>query len=95
VVTKELEALDLLHYRPIDVNGGWSGPPFPVVHDQLLSLAHIEGEVVVLAPHCQFSDLLPIGCLIVVGVSKLNGVGVVFVWSWVNREYRRGLSTHP
>ena len=32
-----------------------------------LCLAHIEGEVVVLAPHCQFSDLLLIGCLIVVG----------------------------
>jgi hypothetical protein len=43
-------------------------------------------ETVVLAPHCQVSDLLHIGCLIVVGdqayhclvVSKLNdGVGVV------------------
>ena len=41
---------------------------------------------VVLAPHCQVSDLLPIGCLIVVGdqayhccvISKLNDcVGVV------------------
>ena len=38
-----------------------------VVHDQLLCLAHTEGEVVVLAPHCQFSDLLPIGRLSVVG----------------------------
>jgi hypothetical protein len=50
---------------------------------QLLCLAHIEGEVVVLAPHCQFSDLLPMGRLIAVGdqgcvVSKLNDdVGVV------------------
>jgi hypothetical protein len=87
VDTKELESLDPLHYSPIDVNGGLFGPPFPVVHDQLLSLTHIEGAVVVLAPHCQFSDLLPIGCLIIVGdqayhccvVSKLNdGVGVVF-----------------
>ena len=43
------------------------GPPFPVVHDHLLSLDHVEGEVVVLAPHGQVSDLLPIGCLIVVG----------------------------
>jgi hypothetical protein len=51
------------------------------------SLAHIEGEVVVLALHCQVSDLLPIGCLIAVGdqayhccvVRKLNdGVGVMF-----------------
>ena len=82
--TKELETLDLLPYSPVDVNGGLFGPPFPVVHDQLLCLAHVEGEVVVLSPHCQFSDLLPIGCLIVVGdqatvVSSANdGVGVVF-----------------
>ena len=83
-----METLDPLHYRPVDVNGGLFGPPFPVVNDQLLCLAHIEGEVVVLAPHChaphcQDSDLFPIGCLIVVGdccvVSKLNdGVGDVF-----------------
>ena len=48
---------------------------------------HVEGEVLILAPHGQFSDLLPISCLIVVGdqayhrcvASKLNdGVGVVF-----------------
>jgi hypothetical protein len=30
-------------------------------------LDHIGGEVVVLAPHGQVSDLLPIGCLVVVG----------------------------
>ena len=50
----------------------------------LLWLDHIEGEVVVLAPHGQVSDLLPIRSLIVVGdqayhccvISKLNyGVG--------------------
>ena len=85
--TKELETLDPLHYTLIDVNVGLFCPPFPVVHDQFLYPAHIEGEVVVLAPHCQFSDLLLIGCLIVVGdqayhccvVSKPNdGVGVVF-----------------
>ena len=86
VDTKELKTLDPLHYSPVDVNGGLFGRPFPVVHDQLLCLAHIEGEVVVLAPHCQFSDLFPIGCLIIVGdhayhccaISKLNdGVGVM------------------
>ena len=78
--TKELETLDPLHYSPLAVNGDLFGPPFPVVHDQLLCLSHIEGEV---SPHCQFSDLL--GCLIVVSdqvyhcvVSNLNGgVGVV------------------
>jgi hypothetical protein len=86
VDTKELETLDPLHYSPVDINGGLFGPHFPVVHDQLLCLAHIEGEVVILAPHFQVSDLLPIGCLIVVGdqayccvISKLNdGVGFMF-----------------
>jgi hypothetical protein len=37
------------------------------VHNHLLCLDHVEGEVVVLAPHGQVSDLLLIGCLIVVG----------------------------
>ena len=41
-------------------------PPFPVVHNHLIYLSHVEGEVVVLAPHCQVSDL-PIGHLIIVG----------------------------
>ena len=63
---KELEALNLLHYSPIDENGGVLGPPFPVVHNHLLCLDPIEEEVVVLAPHGQVSDLLPIGYLIVV-----------------------------
>ena len=76
-----------LHFSSVNVNGGLFGPPFPIVSDQLLFLAGIEGEVVVLAPHCQFSDLLPIGRLIVVSdqayhccvVSKLNdSVGVAF-----------------
>ena len=52
--------------RPVNINGGLFGLPFPVVHDRLLCLAHVEGEVVVLAPHCQVSDLL-IGCLLIVG----------------------------
>ena len=46
--------------------GAWLGPPFPVVHDQLLCLADVEGEVDVLAPHCQVSNLLPVGSLVVV-----------------------------
>ena len=50
------------------------------------SLDHVEGEVLVLAPHGQVSDLLSIGCLVVVGdqayhccvIGKCNdGVGVV------------------
>ena len=85
-----------LHYSPIDVNGGLFTPPFPVVQDNLLCLAHIEGEVVVLVSHCQVSDLLPIGSLIAVGDqayhccvgSKLNDVVVescLAMQSWVNR----------
>ena len=66
--------------------GGVLSPPFSVVHNNLLCLDHVEGEVVILVPHCQVSDLLPIGCPVVVGdqayyccgVGKLNdGVGVV------------------
>ena len=48
---------------------GWGGAPAPVSCNtrQLLVLADVEGEVVVLAPHCQVFDLLPVGCLIVIG----------------------------
>ena len=83
---KELEALNLLHYSPVDENGGTLSPPFPVVHNHLLCPDHVEGQVVGLAPHGQVSDLLPTGCLIIVGdhayhccvIGKLNdGVGVV------------------
>ena len=54
---------NLLHYSPVDENGGVLGPPFLVVHNHLLRL----GYVVVLAPHGQVSDLFIIGCLVVVG----------------------------
>ena len=69
------------------------GSLFPVVHNHLLCLDHVEGEVVVLAP--QVSDLLPIGCLIVVGdqayqccvISKFNdGVGVVHGRAVMNEQ---------
>ena len=61
-------------------------PPFPVAHNHLFCLDHVEGEVVVLAPHGQVSDLLPIDCLVIVVdqaylccvIGKFNdGVGVV------------------
>ena len=82
------------------------GPLFPVVHNHLVCLDHVEGEVVVLAPHGQVSDLLPIGCLVVLGdqaccvIGKIHdGVGVVpghAVMSDLGaQEHRRGLSTHP
>ena len=65
VDTKELEVLNLFHCSPIDENGGVLGPLFPVVHNDLSCLDHVERDVVVLAPHSQVSNLLPIGGLIV------------------------------
>jgi hypothetical protein len=67
VDTEELEARDPLHCGPIDVDRGVRLPPFSVVQDQLFDLTDVEGEVVLLAPHCQVSDLHPVGCLIAIG----------------------------
>ena len=53
-----LEALNLLHYRRVDENGGVLGPLFPVVHNHLLCLDHIEGEVVVLLPYSTYTEVL-------------------------------------
>ena len=39
----DLERRYPLDYSLADVNGGLVGPPFPIVHDQPLCLAHIEG----------------------------------------------------
>ena len=74
------------------MNGGVLGPPVPVVHHQLLFLAEVEGEVVALAPHCQVSDLLPIGCLIVASSANVMMVleSCAVTQTWMNREYRRG-----
>jgi hypothetical protein len=84
VDTKELEALNLLHYNPVGENWGVLCPPFPVAHNNLLCLDHVEGGVVVLASHGQVSDL-PVGCLIVDGyqayhccvICKLNDGAVM------------------
>ena len=43
--SKELEAFNLLHCSPVDENGGVLSPLFPVVHNRLLCLDHVEGEV--------------------------------------------------
>ncbi|KAI3362878.1 hypothetical protein L3Q82_001913 [Scortum barcoo] len=104
---EEPEAVDSLHRSPVDGEGGvfLSLPP-PEVHDQLLSFAYVELEVVVLAPRCQGSDLLSVGRLVVAGdqandgrVSSANLMMVLELWvatqSCVNREYSRGLSTQP
>jgi hypothetical protein len=81
------------------VNGGVFGLRFLVVHNKILCLAHVEGEVVVLAPNCQVNALLLVGCLIVsdqtynrLVISTLNdGVGVMAATqSWVKRVYSRG-----
>ena len=47
--------------------GGVLTPLFLVVHHQLLGLTDVEGEEVVVAPHCQVTDLLPVGFLIIAG----------------------------
>ena len=39
----EFEALNLLHYSPVDDNGDVLGAPFPIVHNHLLSLGYVEG----------------------------------------------------
>ena len=65
--TKELQALNLLHYSPVDENQDVLGPPFLAVRNHLLCLDNVEGEIAILAPHCLVSDLLPIVCLVVVG----------------------------
>ena len=59
--TGEFDALDPLHYTPVNVDGGMLGPLFPAFHDQLLCLADVEGEVAALAPHYQVSDVIPMG----------------------------------
>ena len=66
-----------------------------------LFIAHFEGEVVLLEPHCQVSDL-SMGCLIVGDqakhrsvVSKLNDVGVVLGHAVVGEQgVQEGTSTH-
>jgi hypothetical protein len=57
VDTEEFDALDPLHYTPLNM----LGPLFPAFHDQLLCLADVEGEIAALAPHCQVSDVIPMG----------------------------------
>jgi hypothetical protein len=46
VDTKELEALDLLHYSPFGENWCVLDLPCPVVHNQILWLDQVEGVVV-------------------------------------------------
>ena len=96
VDNEELEALDPLHYSPVDVDGGVLGPPFSIVYDQLLYLADVKGEVVVLAPHCQVTHLLPIGCLIVAASQRFElrtATLLDFSYSTVSRVYQEWSTT--
>ena len=72
------------------MDGGMLGPPFPVLHDQLLCLANVEGEVVVLVAHRPVSGLLPVRCLIVVGDQAYHH-RVISKWCWSRaRPHKRG-----
>ena len=61
--SEELEAFQLLNCGPEDVDRGVLPLLVPEVHNQLLSF--VEGEVTWY--HTPSPDLLPVGCLIVVG----------------------------
>ena len=67
VHSEELEAFVPLHRGSVEVDGDVPSLLSPVVHDQLLCYVDVVGEVIFLAPLCQGSHLLPVGCLIVVG----------------------------
>ena len=84
--TEELEVFDRLHIAPVDEDGGVHNLVPPEVHNQLICFADVEREVVYLASHCQSAYLLPVGCLVVVGIQAYycrvvceldDGVGTV------------------
>ncbi len=67
VDTKVLEAVHPLHRGPVDDKGGVVPPLLlPKVHNQLLSLADVQGEVVVLTPAGQVLYLLQVNLFIVI-----------------------------
>ncbi len=69
VNTEELKAVNPLHRCLVD--GDSDGCVFsalsPEIHQQLLGLIDVEGEVVLLTPFSQGTHLLSVGHLIVVG----------------------------
>ena len=86
------------------MDGGVLSLLFPVVHDQLLRFIDVEGEVIFLAPLSQGTHLLPVGSslLVIRPNTVVSSVNLVIeletcetIQSWVNREYRKGLSTYP
>ena len=84
---KELETLNLLHFSPVNVNEDTFDPTFPIVHYQLVCLAHSVGEVVVLAPYFQVSDLLllAVSSLLVI-MPTIVGVSYTHLTLQTNRE---------
>ena len=78
------------------MNGGVFGPPFPVVNDQKLCLAHVEVEVVGAFLYA-VSLLSVIRPTIVVSSANLMMVLELCLATqlWVNREYRKGLIMQP
>jgi hypothetical protein len=78
---------------------GVLGPPFPVDHDQLLCLADVEGEDVFLASR---TSIYAVSSSVIRPITVMSSADLMMVLescaakqAWVNREYRRGLSTHP
>ena len=67
VYAEEPAAFHLLHCGPVDVDGVVLLQLSPEVHDQLLCVVDVEGEVIFLASLRQGPHLLPVGCLVVVG----------------------------
>ena len=100
VDAKELEALDPLHYSPVDVDGDVLSPLFLVVHNKLLGLTDVEG---LLSWHHTAKSL--ISSLYAVSSPSLirpttfvSSANLMMVLescmasqSWLNREYRGGL----
>lgn len=58
VDAEEPEAADFFHCSPVDVDQGVSSLKSTI---KSISFPDVEGEVVVLVPHCQNSDILPLG----------------------------------
>jgi hypothetical protein len=61
VDTEEIKTANSLYGSPVDVDQGMFPSLLPEVNNQLFCFADVDGEVVVLAPQCQFTYLLPIG----------------------------------
>ena len=73
---QKYEAVHNLHSCPIDRHRKMVCTVPPKVNNELFSLANIEGQIIVLAPHCQILHLPPVSTLIIVSY-QTNHSGVV------------------